>query len=337
MRRSVVLVNAVLLFVGVGALWLVTRTTTPPLATTTSLTSLATTTTALRVPRPVCFTETKPATPGHAATPLEVCRPWQARDTWSGSTPSLYTTTFPPTSSPAGVVAYAAWIRTSTTDLALYLGYEGPGPTTLARGPEQVPPTVSSRLLATFNAGFYERDGAAGFYVHHTLFYPMVKGLATVVRFTNGDVNIEKWTGGPRPGRTVQMARQNLPLLVNAGVATPLARNNAAWGVTLGGVPAVWRSALGVDANGNLIYAAAANQTSATLAALMVQLHCVRAMELDINPAWPIFVSYAGPRAAGPTLDVANPNQIPTRFLTVSQKDFFTVYLSKRPGEAQPW
>ncbi|HEY5111427.1 MAG TPA: phosphodiester glycosidase family protein [Acidimicrobiales bacterium] len=337
MRKSVVLVNAVLLFVGVGALWLVTRAPTPPSNTTTSLALLSTTTTTLPLPQPVCFSETKPATPGHASIPLEVCRPWQARDTWSGSTPSIYTTNFVPTASPSGVVAYAAWIRTSTTDLALYPGYEGPGATTLARGPEQVPPTVTSRLLATFNAGFYEKDGPAGFYVHHTLYYPMLKGLATVVRFANGVTNVETWGGGPRPGPTIQMARQNLPLLVNAGVATPLSSDNAAWGVTLGGVPAVWRSALGIDANGNLIYAAAPNQTSATLAALMVQLHCVRAMQLDINPAWPIFVSYGGAKAASPSLDVPNPNQIPTRFLTVSQKDFFAVYLSRHPGEAQPW
>ena len=133
------------------------------------------------------------------------------------------------------------------------------------------------------------------------------------------------------------MARQNLPLLVNAGRPTPLSANNALWGLTLGGVPAVWRTALGVDAKGNLIYLAAPAQTSSSLAAIFVQLHAVRAMELDINPEWPIFVSYGGPGAAGASLDVPNPNQVASRFLYSSTKDFFAVFATRRPGEAQPW
>ena len=60
-------------------------------------------------------------------------------------------------------------------------------------------------------------------------------------------------------------------------------------------------------------------------------------MQFDINPEWPIFVTYAGPGAAKPTLDVPNPNQIPGRFLYTSTKDFFAVFLSRSPGEAQPW
>ena len=288
------------------------------------------------MPQPVCFSHTKSGGAG-APIPIEVCKPWQAKDTWSGSTSSIYTTAFRPNVTQPSVIAYASWIRTSTTDLALYLGYEGPGTTTLPRGPEEVPPTVTNRLLATFNSGFYEKDLAAGFYTNRTLYYPMVNGLATVERFTNGRVNVVRWTGGPRPAGNILMARQNLPLLVNVGAVTPLSANNAAWGPTLGGVPAVWRSALGVDVNGNLIYVAASFQTSASLAALMVRLHAVRAMQLDINPAWPIFVTYGGAGAQSPSLFVANPNQVASRFLSVSKKDFFAVYVSRRPGEPQPW
>jgi hypothetical protein len=256
---------------------------------------------------------------------------------WSGSTPSIYTLSFPPHDADPSVVAYAAWFRSSSTDLGLYLGYEGPGPSTLSRGPEMVPPQGRSRLLATFNSGFYEKDAREGFYVNHTLYYPMVYGQATVVRFSNGRVDIIRWTGGPRPGANIVMARQNLPLLVNVGVATPLSANNAAWGVTLGGIPAVWRSALGIDANGNLVYVAAPAQTSSSLVALMVRLHVVRAMQLDINPAWPVLVTYGGAGARGASLFVANVNQSATRFLTPSQKDFFALYLSRSPGEAEPW
>lgn len=246
-------------------------------------------------------------------------------------------TSFAPLSAQPAVRAYASWIRTSSTDLALYPGYEGPGATTLPRGPEMVPPSSRSRLLATFNSGFYEQDQAAGFYVNHTLYFPMVKGLATVVRYTNGSVDVVSWSGGVRPGPNVVMARQNLPLLVNNAQATPLASDNAAWGLTLHGALAVWRTALGIDANGNLVYVAVSDVTAAQLASTMVELHVLRAMELDINPEWPIFVTYATPGAKGPSLDVPNPNQIPGRFLYPSTKDFFAVFVAGRTGEAQPW
>ena len=296
-------------------------------------TSLALTSHAISTPQPVCQSVKAP----NAATATTTCVAWSVRDTWAGHGPIVALVNFRPLGQSAGTMVYAGWIRTAATVLGLYPGYEGPGVTSLARGPEAVPSTGISQLLATFNSGFYEKDGAAGFYTNHTLYFPLVKGLATVVRYTNGTVGITQWAGGPNPGPTVLMARQNLPLLVNNSAPTPGTANNYEWGLTLHGLAAVWRSALGIDKNGNLIYAAAPAQTAASMAAIMVQLHSVRAMELDINPEWPIFVTYAGPGAAGPTLDVPNPNQIPGRFLYSSTKDFFAVFLSRGPGEAQPW
>ncbi len=291
-------------------------------ASTTTSTSSVVTTTTIAKPSPVC---------------VGACRPWRAMDTWLAGPPAIYTTTFAPSPRAPSVMAYAAWIRTSSTALALYPGYKGPGPTNLDRGPMMVPLSGRSRLLATFNSGFYESDAAAGFYVNRTLYFPMIKGLATVVRYSNGRIDVVRWTGAARPGPTVVMARQNLPLLVNNGSATPLSANNALWGLTLHGAPAVWRTAIGVDARGNLIYAAAADQTAAGMAAVMVRLHVVRAMELDINPEWPILVTYGASGARNPSLFVPNPNQIAARFLYSSTKDFFAVFASRRRGEPQPW
>ncbi len=291
----------------------------------------ATTSTELPQPRPVCLRGPVPAPAGHGAR----CSTWRRLDPWS-RVPTVYATTFRPNPA-APAVAYASWLRSSSSILALYPGYLGPGATPLSRGPEMVPTSARGRLLATFNSGFYEADGAAGFYVNHTLYFPMVRGLATVVRFTNGVVNVVNWAGGPRPGTNVVMARQNLALLVAGGRPTALAANNAAWGLSLHGVAAVWRTALGVDASGNLVYAAAPDQTSSSLAQVMVDLHCVRAMELDINPEWPIFVAYGRPGGVQASLMVPNPNQIPDRFLYPSTKDFFAVFQSTTPGEVQPW
>jgi len=328
--RKVALSVAALALVVLGAVtW---RAHSAASTTTTRAASVTTTTVPARkldAPAKVCV-------PNHGSL---VCTAWQPRDPWSSAIPDVYATTFAPVVAQPSLVAYAAWIRTSATDFALYPGYKGPGETAsgVYRGPEMVPLSGRPRLLATMNSGFYEADGAAGFYVNHILYFPMLPGLATVVRYTNGTVNIITWTGGARPGPTIQMARQNLPLLVSNSVPTPRTANNALWGLTLHGLPDVWRTALGITASGDLIYAAAPAQTAQSMAHVMVLLHCVRAMQLDINPEWPIFVTYAAPGAQGPSLFVPNPNQIPGRFLYSSTKDFFAVYKSLRPGEAQPW
>jgi hypothetical protein len=99
----------------------------------------------------------------------------------------------------------------------------------------------------------------------------------------------------------------------------------------------VWRTGLGIDGQGNLIYVAAPAQTASSLARILVDVGAVRGMQLDINPEWPIFVSYAGPGAVSPSLFVPNPNQIPNRFLYSSTKDFFAVFRRLPGASEQPW
>src|SRR5205085_14449 len=95
---------------------------------------------------------------------------------------------------------------------------------------------------------------------------PVVAGLA--------------WVNPPRGALS---ARQNLPLIVDHGRPNPNLDNGPAWGVAVGGSVMVWRSGLGVDRRGNLIYAAAPDQTVRGLARILIHGGAVRAMELDIN------------------------------------------------------
>ncbi len=256
---------------------------------------------------------------------------------WHHGTPLVFTTYFRTNATNPNAIAYAAWMRSSATRLGLYLGYEGPGPTSHARGPEMIPLAGRQNLLAAFNSGFYEKDSSEGFYTHNVLYFPMRKGHATLVEYTNGTLDIINWTGGPRPDASVLMARQNLHLLLNNSIVSPATAVGSNWGITLHGVPAVWRTAVGVDAHGNLIYLAAGEQTAASLARAMRRVGAVRAMQLDINPEWPIYVTYTHPGGGGPRLFVPNPNQIAGRFLYTSTKDFFALYM-RVPGRIQtPW
>jgi len=89
----------------------------------------------------------------------------------------------------------------------------------------------------------------------------------------------------------------------------------------------VWRTGLGIDPQGNLLYLAAPNQTALSLGRLLLHAGAVRAMQLDINPAWPVFVTYGRRGGGSPSPFVPNPNQSATTFLYRSIKDFFALYL----------
>lgn len=319
--------------------------------TTTTTTTKASTTTAPAPPQTTGTTTTttlpkpKPRPPLYEPPPVKpLITPalpgegkWTAVDTWAKGPPSILTTTFRTDPAQPSTVAYCAWFRASTTLFALYLGYKGPGPTALARGPEMVPLSGRPDLLSTFNSGYYEQDDPAGFYTHGTLYYPMVKGHATAITYKDGRVDIIDWQGGTSPGPDVLMARQSLTLIVDGGRPTPKSALPYLWGPTLYGAPEVWRTGLGIDRQGNLIYVAAPAQTAASLAQIFVDLGAVRAMQTDINPEWPILITYGGPGAASPSIFVPNPASIPDRFLFPATKDFFAIYLRVPGMTQQPW
>ncbi len=291
------------------------------------------TSTTVPVVKPILPVDLKPL----FHTPLTNEGRWVARDRWHAGWPYVMTTFLRVDPRNASTIAYAAWMRSSAVRVGLYLGYKGPGASSLPRGPEQIPIAGRWNLLAAFNSGFYEFDSAEGFYTHNRLYFPMRNGHATLVEYTNGTYDIVNWHNGPKVPANVLMARQNLHLLVANSKPTPLTAQSAAWGVTLHGAPEVWRTALGIDVHGNLIYVAASNQTGASLARVLVRFGAIRAMQLDINPAWPIYVTYGGPSGRRPHLDVPNSQQIPGRFLYTSTKDFFAVY-AKTPHNLQtPW
>jgi hypothetical protein len=231
------------------------------------------------------------------------------------------------------------WIDPTRSQIALYPGKQNPPPSGLPQGPTMVPTSARRNLLATFNSGFYlstpygAQPGAVheGFAVNGHVYSPFVRGLATLVVTSNGGVDITAWSGGSKPPPSDVVARQNLPLLVDHGAPTPAAGQPSVWGATLNGVPAVDRTALGVDRAGNLLYVSAPSQTAASLARILVHVGAVRAMELDINPEWPVAIVYRKPGGRSPRMLFPNYQQTPGVFLSPGMKDFFAVYL-RDPG-----
>jgi len=228
------------------------------------------------------------------------------------------------------IVAYVAWFDHTRTSVAFYPGRYEP-PSAPVRGPMSVPYDQRWRLLATFNGGFIYRDGHNGSSINGTMYEPLKDGLATLIAYRDGRVDVRAWTGGPVAGSHIAFARQSLPLIVDNGRLNPALNDSSQWGFTLGNAVRVWRTGAGIDRKGNLIYAAADGQTVVTLAKILQRAGAVRAMQLDINPEWPTLITYTHQGGLTPTKVVPNYQQPATRYLVPDDRDFFAVY-RRTPG-----
>ncbi len=252
---------------------------------------------------------------------------WRATSAAGGGRPPVLITSFRPDPNYPRMVAGVAWIDHTRTATWLYPGRLEPAASLPSRGPMEVPQRLRPRLVATFNSGFKLRDSGGGFAVADHTYAPMKPGVATLIRYRDGRLDVRAWTGGASAGPNISYARQNLPLIVKGGRPNPNLSDGPEWGATLGNAVRVWRSSVGVDRRGNLIYAAANDQTVGSLAAIMIRAGAVRAMELDINTYWTSFITYHRPGAAGAANLLPNMDRSPQRYLTPEDRDFFAVYL----------
>jgi hypothetical protein len=249
---------------------------------------------------------------------------WQGTGPLVRGAPPVRVTTFRPDPSYPQMVAGVAWIDSSRAWLQLYRGrYE---PADAAGALAEVPPQLRGRLLATFNSGFKLEDNGGGFVAFGHVYAPLRDGQATLIRYRDGTADVRTWTGGPDPGPSVEFARQNLPLIVEGARLNPNLSDGTQWGATLGNAVRVWRSGVGVDAHGNVLYAAADAQTAQSLAQILQRAGAVRAMELDINYEWVTFNSYRSWGAGGPQKLLPHMSRPASRYLAPDDRDFFAVY-----------
>ena len=250
---------------------------------------------------------------------------WKGTGPTIGGRPPVMVTTFRTETDYPRIVAYVAWFDHTRTSMAWYPGRYEP-PSAPVRGPMSIPQDQRWRLLATFNGGFIYADGNNGSSIGGREYEPLKQGLATLVAFRNGRVDVRAWRGGPVAGAQVAFARQSLPLIVDHGRLNPALNDSSQWGYTLGNAVRVWRTGAGIDRHGNLIYAAADYQTVTTLARILQRAGAVRAMQLDINPEWPTLITYRHQNGLDPVRVVPNYQQPPTRYLVPDDRDFFAVY-----------
>ena len=255
---------------------------------------------------------------------------WKGTGPMVAGRPPVLLTTFRTERDYPRIVAYVAWFDRTRTSIAWYPGRYEP-PSAPVRGPMSIPSDQRWRLYATFNGGFIYADGDNGSSIGGRQYEPLKRGLATLIAYRGGRVDVRTWTGGPVAGPNIAFARQSLPLIINHGRLSPALNDSTQWGYTLGNAVRVWRTGAGIDRHGNLIYAAADYQTVTTLAKILLRAGAVRAMELDINPEWPTLITYTHHGGLDPVRIVPNYQQPPTRYLVPDDRDFFAVY-RRLPG-----
>jgi hypothetical protein len=188
--------------------------------------------------------------------------------------------------------------------------------------------------VAAFNAGFLMGNANGGYYTDGRTVAPLRNGAASFVIYRNGSANIVNWGRDASLTPDVVSVRQNLDLLVDNGKpVTGLNPNDTTqWGATLGNAVDVWRSGVGITANGALVYAGGPGLNITTLADILARAGAVRAMELDINTDWVSFATYH-PHSPTGLATGANGTDLlpgmvgqPDRFLQSGwARDFFTM------------
>ncbi len=255
---------------------------------------------------------------------------WRAAAAHAGPEPAVLLTTFRSDPEYPQFVAGVAWIDSRRTHLSYVPGLAEP-PEISHRGPAEIPSALRRRVVATFNGGFPLETSNAGLVYRGATVAPMVNGIATLVEYRDGRIDIVRWEHGENPSPHVWFAKQNLPPIIYGGQLNPDLSDGPEWGATVNNAVRVWRSGLGIDRHGNLIYAAANYQTVGSLAEVLKRAGAVRALELDINEDWTSFISYRRPGAADPSNLLPEMFRPSTRYLTPDERDFFAVYL--RPGK----
>ncbi len=208
------------------------------------------------------------------------------------------------------------------------------------------PPTAASSLVAAFNGGFKMKDAHGGYYTEGRMIDPLTRGDASLVIYASGSITVGARGSDVTMAPSAVSVRQNLfPLVVNGSpTARASTRTWRAWGGTCPcgarrhGTEHQWRSGLGVTMDGALVYVAGPELDPLQVAGLLVRAAAVRAMELDINPSWPVSASFnpaapGGPAAPSNGTRLTGTSRGPATFFDPKYaRDFITMSAHPAPG-----
>jgi hypothetical protein len=257
---------------------------------------------------------------------------WQPTGRTVQGLPAVYSAFMRPDPVHTSLVTGVAWMDTKLLRAVFVPGLQEPG-----GGPNpwhsEIPDDQRAALVAAFNSGFKMAGSRGGYYTDGQMVKPLRDGAASLVIYTDGTASVGMWGRDFQMGPNIKTVRQNLDLMVDGGQPVPglNSDSNSKWGATLGNKVFVWRSAVGVDANGGLIYVAGSGLNAQTLGDVLVRAGAVRAMELDINSTWVSYYLYDQVYPGAPN-GVRGRKLLPDmqrgddRYLRPGERDFFALF-----------
>ena len=209
---------------------------------------------------------------------------WQPTGRLVSGQPAVYTTFVRPDAVHTSYSTGLMWLDTKLLKANYVVGTEQPG-----GGPNpwdsQIPPDQRDTAIAVFNSGLQMDSANGGVYLDGQEIVPLRKGAASLVISQDGTANVGTWGRDFNMSPDVKAVRQNLVLIVDNGQLNPELREDdtTAFGATAGNNVYVWRSGVGVTADGALVYAAGPAMSVLGLARTLQAAGAVRAMALDLN------------------------------------------------------
>lgn len=246
---------------------------------------------------------------------------------------------------PARPYAQAAVVRIdlSKVNLHFVLGTQepvaAPGTRPIARtGAIPTLDQAPDSLLIAFNGGFKSIHGHYGVQLNGTNVITPQYGLASLVIYDNGAINLGAWGIEITDTQHIVAIRQNCPMLVDSGTINPSVTdgNRKEWGYTVKNLDTTWRSGIGVTKDGRfLIYATGNSLTVESLGRALLMAGAYNGMQLDINGFYTRFAIYQPANGKGKYPVVAQKlldqmTVLPTQFLQPYDRDFF--YVTLLPG-----
>ena len=255
---------------------------------------------------------------------------WQADPRQVDGQPVLYTTIFRPDPVYTSSVAAVAWMPRSVLSGSLIPGTRLPGPPGLS-STHSIAASMRPSAVAAFNSGYKLADSNGGYFQEGVTAKPLVPGAASLVFHSDGTMTVGAWGRDATLTPDVVAVRQNLRLIVDNGAVVPgLAHNPGnAWGAPGQQNQFTWRSGIGVDSNGNLVYVAAQQFNLPMLAYAMASAGIVRGMQLDIHKHQVTFNIFRQTAPGAQTLTASKlmpeMTEPATRYLQADQRDFIAI------------
>jgi len=222
------------------------------------------------------------------------------------------------------------WLDTKLLRANFIVGTEQPGGGANPWGSE-IPEDQRPNTIAAFNSGFKMDTANGGAYLDGQEIVPLQGGAASLIINQDGSANVGVWGRDFNMSPDIKAVRQNLVLIVDNGQLNPQMQENdtTAFGATLGNNVYVWRSGVGVTADGALVYAGGPAMSIIALARTLQAAGAVRAMEMDINTDWVSAFTYQpqDPNVPGsPIIGIKlldNMSHDGSQYLQQNSRDFF--------------